>query len=138
MGTKPNLNPASPICKFFIFSPRLCSHFSFSSCSPLLVSRSPTPVGILVTPLPKPNVQLRSILFDRLTEIQLNSNDFDYRMFHCIRRETKVVKTKQGAKKVIFTACHSGKLKLAFTSPNVILTSPKNVLKSRNEFTVLL
>ena len=31
----------------------------------------------------------------------------------------------QGAKKSIFTACHSGKLKLAFTSPNVISTSPK-------------
>ena len=26
----------------------------------------------------------------------------------------------QGAKKIIFTACHSGKLKLAFTSPDVI------------------
>ena len=31
----------------------------------------------------------------------------------------------QGAKKVIFTACHSGKLRLAYTSPNVISTSPK-------------
>ena len=28
----------------------------------------------------------------------------------------------QGERKVIFTACHLGKLKLAFTSPNVILT----------------
>ena len=37
----------------------------------------------------------------------------------------------QGAKKVIFTACHSGKLKLTFTSPNNISTSPKNVLMSR-------
>ena len=37
----------------------------------------------------------------------------------------------QGAKKVIFTACHSGKLKLKFTSPNNISTSPKNVLMSR-------
>ena len=34
----------------------------------------------------------------------------------------------QGAKKIIFTACPSGKLKLAFTSPDVISTSPKNVL----------
>ena len=34
----------------------------------------------------------------------------------------------QGAKKIIFTACHSGKLKLAFTSPDVISTSPKNFL----------
>ena len=32
----------------------------------------------------------------------------------------------QGAKKVIFTACYSGKLKLAFTSPKVISTSPQN------------
>ena len=37
----------------------------------------------------------------------------------------------QGAKKVNFTACHSGKLKLTFTSPNIISTSPKNVLMSR-------
>ena len=37
----------------------------------------------------------------------------------------------QGAKKVIFTACHSGKLKITFTSPNIISTSPKNVLMSR-------
>ena len=28
----------------------------------------------------------------------------------------------EGAKKVIFTACHSGKLKLAFTNPNIIST----------------
>ena len=38
---------------------------------------------------------------------------------------------QQGAKKIIFTACHSGKLRLAFTSPDVISTSPKNVLTSR-------
>ena len=38
---------------------------------------------------------------------------------------------KQGAKKVIFTACHSGKLKLTFTSPNIISTSPQNVLMRR-------
>ena len=43
-----------------------------------------------------------------------------------------------GYKKVIFTACHSGKLKLAFTSPNVISTSPKIFLMSRIDFTVLL
>ena len=36
----------------------------------------------------------------------------------------------QGAKKVIFTACQSGKLKLAFTSPNIISTSPQNFLMS--------
>ena len=37
----------------------------------------------------------------------------------------------QGAKKVNRTACHSGKLKLTFTSPNIISTSPKNVLMRR-------
>ena len=37
----------------------------------------------------------------------------------------------QGVKKVIFTACHSGKLKLTFTSPNIISTCPQNVLMSR-------
>ena len=34
-------------------------------------------------------------------------------------------KTSQDAKKVIFTACQSGKLKLAFTCPSVISTSPQ-------------
>ena len=37
----------------------------------------------------------------------------------------------QGAKKVIFRACQLGKVKLTFTSPNIISTSPKNVLMSR-------
>ena len=36
----------------------------------------------------------------------------------------------QGAKKIVFTACHSSKLKLAFTSPDVISTSHKNFLTS--------
>ena len=49
-----------------------------------------------------------------------------------------ILREQQGAKKIIFTACHSGKLKLAFTSPDVISTSPKNVLTSRIDFTVLL
>ena len=44
----------------------------------------------------------------------------------------------QGAKKFIFTACHSGKLKLTFTSPDIISTSPKSFLKSRIDLTVLL
>ena len=44
----------------------------------------------------------------------------------------------QGAKKVIFKAWHSGKLKLAYTNPNIISTSPKNVLMSRIDFIVLL
>ena len=43
-----------------------------------------------------------------------------------------------GCKESIFTACHSGKLKLAFTSPNGISTSPPNFLMSRIDFTVLL
>ena len=44
-----------------------------------------------------------------------------------------------GAKKIIFTACHSGKLlKLAFTSPDIISTSPKNFLTGRIDFTVVL
>ena len=43
-----------------------------------------------------------------------------------------------GAKKVIFTACHSGKLKLPFTSPNIISTSPQHFLMSRIDFIVLL
>ena len=38
---------------------------------------------------------------------------------------------EQGAKEVTFTACLSGKLKLTFTSPNIISTSSKNVLMSR-------
>ena len=46
--------------------------------------------------------------------------------------------TQQGAKKIIFTACHSGKLKLAFASPDDISTSSKNFLTSRIDFTVLL
>ena len=44
----------------------------------------------------------------------------------------------QRAKKIIFTACHLGKLKLAFTSPDVISTSPKSFLMSRIDFTVLV
>ena len=34
----------------------------------------------------------------------------------------------QGAKKIIFPACHSGKLKLAFTIPDIISTSRKTFL----------
>ena len=44
---------------------------------------------------------------------------------HHIYCGTQKTVNTQGAKKVIFTACHSGKLKLAFTSPNVISTRPK-------------
>ena len=49
-----------------------------------------------------------------------------------------VLNLYQGAKKVIFKACHSGNLKVEYTSPNVISTSPKNILMSRIDFTVLL
>ena len=52
--------------------------------------------------------------------------------------EVGVVSLWQGAKKVIFKACHSGDLKLAYTSPNVISTSPQNILMSRIHFTVPL
>ena len=45
-------------------------------------------------------------------------------------KQLKCYNMLQGAKKVIFTACHSGKLKLTFTSPNIISCSPKNVLMS--------
>ena len=38
---------------------------------------------------------------------------------------------EQGAKKAIFTVCDSGKLRVTFTSPNIISTSPKNVFMSR-------
>ena len=38
----------------------------------------------------------------------------------------------QGAKKIIFTACPKGKLKLAFTSPDVISTSPQNFCYSNS------
>ena len=44
----------------------------------------------------------------------------------------------QGAKEIILKACHSGKLKVAFSSPDGILTSPKNFLTSIIDFTVLL
>ena len=42
-----------------------------------------------------------------------------------------VVQSNAGCKESHITACHSGKLKLTFTSPNIISTSPKNVLMSR-------
>ena len=42
------------------------------------------------------------------------------------------------AKKIIFTAYHLGKLKLAFTSPDIISARLQNVLTSRTDFTVIL
>ena len=57
---------------------------------------------------------------------------------HDIYCGTQKTVNTQGAKKVIFTACHSGKLKLAFTSPNVISTRPKIFSMSRmNDFPVI-
>ena len=49
---------------------------------------------------------------------------------------TKNFDKVQGAKKIIFTACLSGKLKLSFTSPDVISSSSKSFLTSRIDFTV--
>ena len=56
----------------------------------------------------------------------------------CPKIEEKKLRSglDQGAKKIIFTACHSGKLKLAFTSPDVISTNPKNFLTSRIDLTI--
>ena len=51
---------------------------------------------------------------------------------------TGIALRQQGANKIIFTACHLGKLRLAFTSPDVISTSPQNFLTSRIDVTVLL
>ena len=53
-------------------------------------------------------------------------------------KTTMLLSLPQGAKKIIFTACHSGKLKLTFASPDVISTSPKSFLRSRIDLTVLL
>ena len=44
----------------------------------------------------------------------------------------------QGAKKVMFTSCHWGKLKLTLLAQTSFLTSPKNVFDVRIDFTVLL
>ena len=61
-------------------------------------------------------------------------------MFGEIARHSQILDKiiVQGAKKIIFTACHLGKLKLALTSPNIISTSPQRFLTSRIDFTVLL
>ena len=44
----------------------------------------------------------------------------------------KCATLSQGAKKIIFSACRSGKLKLTFTSPDVISTSPKSFFEVQN------
>ena len=60
----------------------------------------------------------------------VNREDLGTRL-NCFGSEYKIVEHFtlaehfQGAEKVIFKACHSGKLKLAYTNPNVISTNPK-------------
>ena len=56
-----------------------------------------------------------------------------------VERQQCILKNQslnKGAKKVIFKICHSGELKLEYTSPNVISTTPKKLM-SRIDFTVL-
>ena len=52
-----------------------------------------------------------------------------HRFWKKIKKNNK--KYSSGCKNIMFTACHSGKLKLAFTSPDIISTSPKSFLTSR-------
>ena len=75
--------------------------------------------------------------------IEINEFPLTSEVLHCWKNfkfspHPYIIVTLQGAKKIIFTACHSGKLKLAFTSPDVISTSPISFLTSRIDFTVLL
>ena len=67
----------------------------------------------------------------------LTSSPFNEMLVHR-RLPSAMYRQNQGAKKIIFTACHLGKLKLAITSPDVISTSPKIFLMSRIDFTVFL
>ena len=68
----------------------------------------------------------------------LNNDLCLYVYIRCATSARKRINSVQSAKKIIFTARHSGKLKLAFTSPDIISTSPKSFLTSRIDFTVLL
>ena len=67
-----------------------------------------------------------------LSKVNLNSkNNGPILLFKTMQQLAKgdishIIIGKQGAKKIIFTACHSGKLNLTFTSPDVISTSPKS------------
>ena len=63
-----------------------------------------------------------------------SSNAFILKLKKKIRKAMK----KMVQRKSFLTACHLGKLKLAFTSPDVISTSQKGFLTNRNDFTVLL
>ena len=72
------------------------------------------------------------------SSIQVSGERSNIGNYHPISVISISGKIFQGAKKIIFIACHSGKLKLAFTSPYLISTSPQNFLTSRIDFTVNL
>ena len=67
------------------------------------------------------------VLYQTLIQIKV----FIYCKFSFSKKKEIPYMQFQGAKKAIFTACHSGKLKLTLNSPNSISTSPQNVLMSR-------
>ena len=67
------------------------------------------------------------VLYPTLIQIKV----FIYCKFSFNKKKEIPYMQFQGAKKAIFTACHAGKLKLTLTSPNIISTSPQNVLMSR-------
>ena len=72
--------------------------------------------------------------FSSTSSSEWNSIFKNFQKEHNLARYTQIFKKifpRQGAKKVLFTACHSGKLKLTFSSQNIISTSPKNILMSR-------
>ena len=71
------------------------------------------------------NVHLHDSL---LTSAGTNNSMTKHPLFHFLWPGEKKKVALQGAKKIIFTACPLGKLKLAFTSPDVISTSPQNFL----------
>ena len=54
-----------------------------------------------------------------------------------LNQVTSEISLIRGAKEVIFTACHSGKLKLTFTSPNINSNNPKKRFDEHIDFTVL-
>ena len=70
-------------------------------------------------PLHRDGGESVGLIFTLTKTVKISGIDIGYHVYH------------QGAKKVIFTACHSDKLKLTFTSSNIISTSPKNVLMRR-------
>ena len=67
------------------------------------------------------------VLYQTLIQIKV----FIYCKFSFNKKKEIPYMQFQGAKKAIFTACHSRKLKLTLTNPNIISTSPQNVLMSR-------